>query len=154
MTPTAIVPAQSATSSIVPRPTKTNIIKAMALQLKKENEAFNKIAEEQQERLRCELSEEMRKETIKQIRKAKITPCFWSIERKKTIESNVVLEETPKIKALNIELDKWQTKEVYLDRLEKKIKSKIEDETIQTILEQQGMKNIISSTLVAIGLKS
>jgi hypothetical protein len=150
----SIIPAQESVVSIVPKPTQAQIIRAMAMELAKQNEARNKITEAAKKKLDSKIKAEVTKLAKAQARSAISirNTSYWKWQKDVSADVTFPVKLTPEVIKMIEAHEKMETLSTHPEVLYQEIKAKIQEEMISMIAEQPGMKNVINSTLRAIGL--
>lgn len=126
----------------------------MAIELSKQNEAQNAITAAKKEKLDAEIKKEITKLAKAQARsKINIQDTnYWRWKKSDTASVSFDVDLTPKVSEMIIEHERMTILSTDPEILHQKIKARIHEEMISMIAEQPGMKDVMNSTLRAIGL--
>jgi len=150
-TQTSIVPLQTRTSLVVPKPTKTDIIEAMAQELITLREAENKKRAIQRETIQAKLDKE-----IEKLKKTRVTlgnlKGNWETAGSYLWLSGQNIETPKAMVELHQQLKALTPLTTDLPSIIEAIKIKMKSETILSILEQPGVREGMKSAFAKLGL--
>lgn len=149
-TSTQIVPIQKETSSIVPKPTKTQIIDAMVEQVLQNRIIENKKRLEKQEEITKKIEAAFKKFIRKTIRIEDLSPRLS--QNGGYILVSCHLERPQEIVLLNEQMKRLETLTENRKIIREEVEQKIKAEMVSAILEQPGVRDSIKSAIAKLGI--
>jgi hypothetical protein len=150
-TNTAIAPLQANTSPIVPRPTKSQFIEVIVSQVIAEREAKNEIIQAKRDAIQKKLDA-----AIEKFKRTKITigslDGRWESAGAYVYIQGTSMNGSPVMKELHAELKANPILQTNPEWVRNEVKSKIEKEMLQAIIDQPGAKEGIRSSIAKLGL--
>jgi hypothetical protein len=148
---TSIVPAQKATSQIVPKPTRTDIIDALVIQTIEERKAENAIREEKRNAIRLKLDKEIEKFKKKKVALIDLDINWESVSSSVCIRY-ATIKGSPEMQKLSDEIRKLHELPTNKEYVKAEVVQKMKEEMINSIMDQPGVKEAFKSTIAKLGL--
>jgi regulator of replication initiation timing len=142
---------QTGVASIVPKPTKAQIIDAMVHQIVEQRLAENARREIEREKLQKKLDVEI--ERMKRMRiKFGDLDINWKHAGAMVYASGKSFDATPAMKTIHEQMKQFKPLSTYKPDVKEEVELKLKSEMMQAVLSQPGVKEGINSAIAKLGL--